>query len=120
MTTSTTTISYTWSIRGLKTTNQADYLQVVDTVEWALIGDLAQENNPPHVYRAARTGQETLAFDPNGFTSYDQLAEAQVVFWIQDILGNDKIAELEAGIAQDIDLLKNPPTIREYTPLPWM
>ena len=47
------------------------------------------------------------------YTPYDQLTEAQVVGWVQTVLGQDVV---EASLQSQIDAIKNP--VQE-TGLPW-
>lgn len=119
MTTSTLAISYIWAIPGLITTSIDSYDYVVATVEWALVGIIGDPTNSSGELRAARGGQQSITFDPLGFTLYSELTEAQVATWIQNILGPDQIAELKTIIADELEKLKNPQPV-EYTPLPWM
>lgn len=48
----------------------------------------------------------TCSFTPNppsaGYTNYTDLTEKQVISWVKDALGQDKISEVEADIDRQI------------------
>lgn len=45
--------------------------------------------------------------DPT-FVPYDQLTEAQVIEWVKKAMGKEQLAELEANLDNQIEVLKNP------------
>jgi len=51
------------------------------------------------------------------YTPYDQLTQAQVVGWVQDALGAEQVATIEAGLAANIANQANPPVVSPA--LPW-
>lgn len=51
------------------------------------------------------------------FTPYDQLTPDQVVVWVKAALGDDQVAQIESGLAGEIDNKKNPKQV--INPLPW-
>lgn len=55
--------------------------------------------------------------EPGSFTPYDQLTEAQVLAWVQAVLGAEQVAAIEASLAAQIEYAKNPPVVTP--PLPW-
>lgn len=63
-------------------------------------------------------GTVALTLDPAApFIPYDQLTEAQVVSWVQEALGAERLGEIAASIKTQIDNQKNPPIVTP--PLPW-
>lgn len=105
--------TYTWSISSMLTVQQPDPNYVVK-VFWGLTGVDGQTS-------ASTAGSVEFAQnqEQSGFIPYDQLTEAIVVGWVQNYLGADGVADQEARIQAQIDILKNPSSLPEYTPLPW-
>ena len=85
---------------------------VVFTVHWTLTdtdGD----------YTGSVYGSVGVTLDPESpFTPYNELTLEQVVGWVQDALGAEQVAALEANVAQQIADQKNPPVVTP--PLPWV
>ena len=53
----------------------------------------------------------------SSFTPYADLTQAQVIGWVQDAMGPEQVASIEAGLATNIANLVNPPVVTP--PLPW-
>tara|TARA_R100000329_G_scaffold9505_1_gene10786 strand:+ start:110 stop:598 length:489 start_codon:yes stop_codon:yes gene_type:complete len=53
------------------------------------------------------------------FVEYDKLTEDIVVGWIKNILGDDKVKEIEDNIAAQIDAQINPPAATKGSGVPW-
>jgi hypothetical protein len=53
--------------------------------------------------------------DPD-FVPYDQLTEAQVIAWVQDAMGEEQVAALEANLDGQLSAMANPTSA---TGLPW-
>jgi hypothetical protein len=110
-------ISYTWNINQLSAyptfESQTD---VVFSVTWSYRGVNA---NGVGSSRGGVTEVTYVAGAP--FTPYAELTEAQVLGWVQTAVTDAQIADMEAGIAGDIDWqvqqanANNPVT----PPLPW-
>ena len=63
-------------------------------------------------------GSQGVTLDPAApFTPYAQLTQSQVEGWLEDAMGADKVAELDANLDKQIAALVNPPVVRP--PLPW-
>jgi len=58
-----------------------------------------------------------LPADPDNYTPYDQVTEAQAIGWTQDAAGADRIASWEAEVQEQIDAQKIPTP--QPAPLPW-
>jgi len=63
-------------------------------------------------------GTTTTGLELEGLNDipYDQLTEEIVIGWVHDALGPEKISEIEADLASQIDALENPKT---EDGLPW-
>jgi hypothetical protein len=69
------------------------------------------------------TGQVTyslnlLPADPNNYTPYADVTEAQAIQWTQDAAGASRIASWEAEVQAQIDAQKIPTP--QPAPLPWV
>jgi hypothetical protein len=58
-----------------------------------------------------------LPADPNNYTPYDQVTEAQAIGWTQDAAGVDRIASWEVEVQAQIDAQKV--VTPQPAPLPW-
>lgn len=102
----------TWTITSLLVKPQdAGYSDVVYVVDW-LASDTDGTNE-------ARKGGKTEVATPasDGFTPYAQLTEAEVVGWVKEELGAERVAAIEADLNIQILYMQQPPVISP--PLPW-
>lgn len=58
-----------------------------------------------------------LPANPNSFTPYDQITQAQAIQWTQEALGPDRVAAMEGEVQAQIDAQKIPEP--QPAPLPW-
>ena len=58
-----------------------------------------------------------LPADPQNYTPYDQVTEAQAIGWTQDAAGAERIASWEAEVQAQIDAQKV--VTPQLAPLPW-
>ena len=105
--------TYTWSINSMYTVQQPDPDYVV-RVFWNLTGVDGQTS-------VSQAGSVDFLQnqEQSGFVPYDQLTEEMVIGWVQTALGEGAIAQYQNNIQTQIDLLNNPASLPEYTPLPW-
>jgi len=110
-------ITYTWSINSLECypTYEAQ-TDVVFNVSWSLRG---KDENGVGSSRGGRTEVTYEAGDP--FTPYNELTEEQVLGWVQPTISADEQAEMEAGIAGDIQwqIDQSSANAPISPPLPW-
>jgi hypothetical protein len=59
-----------------------------------------------------------LPADPNNYTPYSQVTEAQAIGWTQAAAGAERIASWEAEVQAQIDAQKIPTP--QPAPLPWV
>lgn len=106
------TITNTWSVAQMDAYPELDgETDVVFTVHWTLSGTDGTFNGG--VYGSVGV---TIA-EGSEFTPYADLAEAQVIGWVQDALGEEAVTGYEANVAQQIADQANPPVVTP--PLPW-
>lgn len=101
----------TWTVESMQTAPQADGLSdVVKLVFW-----LCTATDGTNESRLG--GKTEVPLSVSSFTPYDQLTQAQVIGWVQEALGAEKVAEIEAGLAAQLAYMANPPIVE--LPLPW-
>lgn len=101
----------TWKIVNLdRLTSLGDKSDVVNNVHWE-VTDEDLDGNQGRVY-----GSESISTDDlSSFTAYAELTEAQVIGWVKGSLGEDRVAELETLVADQIAELANP-SVKNGTP----
>lgn len=101
-----------WTIDSMNCLKQSDGLSdVVFFVNWRINGN-------DDGYSATNYGGVTIEIKGGGyFTDYDNLTKDQVVGWVKSALGSEKVDQIEAGIAESINLARNPVVVS--LPLPW-
>lgn len=104
--------TYNWVISQLDCyPEQSGKSNVVFTIHWrreAING----------AYQASSYGSQTVTLDPAApFTPYSQLTQAQVERWLIDAMSVTSVAEMDVGLAAQIDAQMNPSVIAP--PLPW-
>ena len=121
MTTSTTTISYNWKISGLGTREDAELGLIVTNVYWIYQGHLRVNEQDANCWEHLIPGCLELADpDPNQFTEFVKLSEAQVIDWVQEHIGVTAIdsytKEIETSIRGQQSAFLNQV---EWQTLPW-
>lgn len=104
--------TYNWVISQLECYPQhAGHSDVVFSIHWR-----RQATDGTH--NADVYGLQGVTLDPDApFTPYDQITKAQVKGWLEDAIGSDRVAELDAALDKQIEDQKNPPVVRPA--LPW-
>jgi hypothetical protein len=105
-------ITNTWTINQMdcypEYEGEAD---VVFAVHWQLVAT-------DGTYNGSAYGSIGLTLDPDAeFVSFADLTEEQVIGWVQDALGEEQVAALEANVAKQIADQANPPVVSPT--LPW-
>ena len=106
------TTTYTWTVTMLECVPAANGLQnIVQTIRWKLSGDDG--------VNSTEINNVTPIAPPNSgeFIQYSNLTEEQVITWLTDTLGEQRVAEAKSVVDNMLELMANPPVI---TPeLPW-
>lgn len=96
-------IVYVWQFSSLNVKlKENDLSDVVYSVNWHLSG--TEGAYSANVYGSCGVQPP----QPDAFTPYDQLTEAQVQGWVETALGADKVAAYKDNITKQIELQKNP------------
>jgi hypothetical protein len=105
--------NYTWVINALDCVPLIDgQPNVVSSVHWIL-------NATDGTHYGSVYGTQSLVYKTKAsFIDYSSLTELDVISWVQDNMGKDKILELELMLDAQIANLANPPIVSK--PLPWL
>lgn len=102
-----------WTIAALEAYPQAEQqTNVVFAVHWR--AELSQDDKTASNYGSV--GVTYVAGEP--FTPFAELTQDQVVGWAKEALGADRVAEIETGLASQLQSLLNPTSISPA--LPWI
>lgn len=106
--------THTWTIKQMSVMPVLDgQADVVVSAQWNILGE-----DQGYSYNLAGWQNFTLK-QGEGFTPYDQLTEAQVVGWVQDAMGENGVANMEAAVQGSLAALINPPVQPQTAPFPW-
>lgn len=98
-------ITFTWSVQSLGVVATENGLNnVVDRAYWHYTADDG-EGHTAMVYGEQVFGPP----DPNNFTPYDQVTEAQVAGWVEEQIGEEQMTRTRERLTQEIDAQINPP-----------
>jgi hypothetical protein len=105
-------ITNTWAVTQMDAYPERDgKTDVVFTVHWTLTGSEAG-------FVGTAYGTQGVTVDPDApFTPYADLTQEQVVGWVKAAMGAERVAELEAGVANQINEQIVPSAVTP--PLPW-
>jgi hypothetical protein len=104
--------TYCWVIAQLECYPQHEgQTDVVMTIHWR-----RQATDGLHI--ADVYGTQGVTLDPAApFTPFADITKNQVESWLEDAMGVERVAELDANLDKQIDALINPPVI--CPSLPW-
>ena len=105
--------TYTWAVTALYTETVGSEQDYVVIANYNVVG--VDGEYTASLSNIARFSTESVS----PFIPYAELTEAIVIDWIQQELGVDGVANLEACIQGQIDSQINPPVVPVLTPLPW-
>jgi hypothetical protein len=107
----------TWSIEQLSCYPQElGETDVVFSAAWRVNG--VDDTSGTPLYATVYGSQGLAPYTPTSpFTPYADLTQAQVIGWVQDAMGAEQVAAINANIEQQIENQVNPPIVTP--PLPW-
>ena len=106
-------ITYEWKIEQMEAYPEKDgFTDVVFTVHWR-----RQATDGTH--HADVYGSQSVTLDADAdFTPYANLTQAIVEGWLEDAMGEERVADIDRSLDKQIENLITPPVIRP--PLPWI
>jgi hypothetical protein len=110
------TLTSEWHIAALETAPSEDGLtDVVKVGHWTAS---ATEVDGANTYTASCYGSVGFGTpDPHAFVDYPNITEEEAITWVQETLGAEQVANIEASLLDQIANQKNPPIVT--LPLPW-
>ena len=113
-------LTYTWKIKSLKKQDDpsVELNDIIVQTYWECTGtDSANNSGTFH----GATPFEPDQVDPDNFTTYEDLTEAQVISWIQDVVESNPSykAHIDEQIQKQIDAIVRPMTEVNADHLPW-
>jgi hypothetical protein len=117
-------VTHTWSVNDqLQTRTQDGLSEVVFSVVWRLSSEETVDGTTYSISSANQISLNTDNLNPDTFTSFADLTEAQVVGWAKSTIDANAAegegvtcAEWEAGHDRNIAKQINPPTAVETAP----
>ena len=112
-------MAVTWDIAALDSTKTVGSLSdVVTLIHWtATDTETVGSGDSAVVHTGSNYGIAQLAAPDSGsFTAYADITKANAIAWAKDILGSDRVASIEAGIAKQKEKSKNP---SKTSGVPW-
>ena len=107
-------VNYKWKINTLFVIPQQDDKQdIVAKVSWDLTGTVDDAEY-------GLNGIEELLFNNDQFIPFENLMENQVIGWIQNSLGQEKIENLKLTIFNQLKSKILQPIEVVYKPAPWI
>jgi hypothetical protein len=107
-----------WQIEQLSCYPDVDnHIDVVFSAAWRVNG--VDDTSGEPLYATVYGTQDIAPYDGKSpFIPYADLQEAIVIGWVQDAMGAEKVAAINANIEQQIENQVNPPVVTP--PLPWI
>lgn len=90
--------TFTWAIANLERQTESGKITTAHYTISAQSGDL--------VYSAGAYG--SLGFDGDVTTPYSEVTESQVICWLQDALGEEKVGEIMVALENQISEQRSP------------
>ena len=113
-------LTYTWKIKSLKKQDDpsAELNDIIVQTYWECTG--TDEDDHSGTFHGA-TPFEPDRVDPDNFTSYEDLTEAQVISWIQAVVNGSSTykSHIDQQIQKQIDAIVRPMVEVNADALPW-
>ncbi len=114
------TLTYEWKITSLKKTDDpsAELNDIIVQTHWTCTGTDADGNSGTF---SGATPFEPDQVDPLNFTTYENLTEAMIIGWIQNVVNNNPMYKehIDGQIQKQIDAIVNPVVELNGEALPW-
>ena len=93
-------ITYKWTFSAFDCRIDENLDKVVTNVHWRYSG-ADEDGISAEIY-----GSQTVGYpNPDAFTAYPDIAEYQVIAWMEDTMD---VSEMDANIAEQIELIAHP------------
>lgn len=98
-------LTYTWALKSLKKADIGDLAGVVVQTTWTCTGE--DEDGDSGTFNGA-TPFNPAEVDPENFTAYENLTEAQILGWIQGVVVGSYKEHVDEQIMKQIQAKKTP------------
>lgn len=113
-------LTYTWKIKSLKKQDDpsAELNDIIVQTYWECTGTDVDGNSGTF---SGATPFEPDQVDPTNFTTYENLTEAQVLGWIQNVVTNNPSYKehIDSQIQKQIDAIVRPMVEVNTDAMPW-
>lgn len=109
-------LTYAWALKSLKKADIGGMSGVIVQTHWTCTG--TDEDGDSGTFHGA-TPFNPEEVDPDNFTAYESLTEAQVLGWIQSIVVGNYKDHVDAQINKQILNTKNPAQDVAEDQFPW-
>lgn len=101
-------MTYSWDCRTVDTyPTQGELTDVVYNVHWRLTGT-------EDAHSATVIGTQSLTAEdiqPEGFIAFEDLTHEQVIAWVEEAMGEDRVDELKASVDSQVASLITPTSV---------
>lgn len=109
-------LTYTWALKSLKKADFDNLAGVIVQTYWTCTG--ADEDGVEGTFQGA-TPFDPMAVDPENFTAYENLTEAQVLDWIKGVVVGGYKDHIDEQIMKQIAEKKAPVDEVSEGSFPW-
>ena len=96
----------TWTIAQTDFVLSLDGLtNAINVIHW---GVNAEQTEGEVTFYATSYGTQSVTFDPDNFTDYLDVTEANCIAWVKAAMGEEQVTALETGLKANIDLQITP------------
>lgn len=112
------TLTYVWKLKSIKKQDNpsAQLEDIIVQTYWQLTG--TDENGDSGTFNGA-TPFDPQQVDPNNYTQYSNLTEAQVLGWIQDVVTNNESYKTHID-EQILGQIQSKPIVEVTENFPWV
>ena len=104
------TATNTWTIPQTDFVLSEDGLtNVINVIHWRVNAEQTEGSGEDAVtYNASVYGTQSVTFDPDNFTDYSDVTEANCTAWVKAAMGEEAVTALETGLQANIALQITP------------
>ena len=110
------TLTYEWKLRWLKKANTTDFDDVVIETHWVCTG--TDEDGDTGEF-GGTTSFDANSVDSDGFIVYEELAESDVISWVEESFNDNYRQYVESEIMRQINEKKMAVVSVPESQLPW-
>jgi hypothetical protein len=109
--------TYSWNCRTVDTyPTQGELTDVVYNVHWRLTG-----TDETGAHSATVIGTQNLTVEdiqPEGFISFEDLTHEQIIAWVEEAMGAERVTELKGSVDNQITDMITPKTVTKTIGVP--